>query len=107
MVITLPRSAALETARPGLEAKLEQQYEGHTEALAALVQRRRRRTADDVAEATAQARQALADVAQALRRMAEGSYGTCERCSGDIEIDHLESQPAARYCRACTPRSAA
>jgi DnaK suppressor protein len=107
MVITLPRLAVLDSARPRLEAKLEQEYEGHTEVLAALIKRRRRRTVLDLEAAMVDTRQAIAEVAQALRRMAEGSYGTCERCAGDIEIDYLEAQPAVRYCRGCTPAPAA
>src|SRR2546423_510214 len=107
MVITLPRRAALDSARPRLEAKLEQEYEGHTEVLAGLMARRRRRTADDVEAATVEARQALADVAQALRRMAEGSYGTCESCAADIELEYLETRPAARVCLGCAPWTAA
>jgi RNA polymerase-binding transcription factor DksA len=107
MVITLPPRAALDSARPRLEAKLEQEYEGHSERLAALIARRRRRSMFDVEAATAQARQTLADVAQALRRMAEGSYGSCERCAGDIDLDQLEESPATRYCRTCAPPSAA
>jgi DnaK suppressor protein len=106
MVITLPRLAALDSARPRLEAKLEQQYEGHSEKLAALFARRRRRAVEPDA-VTAEVREALANVAQALRRMAEGSYGTCEQCLGDIELDYLEQYPATRYCQACAPSTAA
>jgi RNA polymerase-binding transcription factor DksA len=107
MVITLPRRDALDSARPRLEAKLEQEYEGHSERLAALIARRRRRSMTDVEAVTAEARQMLAEVAQALRRMAEGSYGTCELCAADIELDQLEASPATRHCRTCAPSSAA
>lgn len=107
MVITLPRLAALDSARPRLEAMLEQEYEGHSEKLAALIARRRRRSVIDLDAATAEVRQALAEIAQALRRMAEGSYGTCEQCLGDIELSYLEQNPAARYCQGCAPSTAA
>jgi len=107
MVITLPRLAALDSARPRLEAKLEQEYEGHSERLAAMIGRRRRRPVIDLDTATADVREALADVAQALRRMAEGSYGTCELCHSDIELEHLEARPATRYCPTCAPSTAA
>jgi len=106
-VITMPRLAALDAARPRLEAMLEQEYEQRTEALAALGQRRRRRATPDLEATTTAARAALADVALALRRMAEGRYGTCETCTGDIELDRLELLPSARCCRACAPLSAA
>jgi len=105
--MTLPRLAALDSACPRLEAKLEQEYEGQTERLAALIALRRRRPAVEVEAATAQIRTALADVAQALRRMAEGSYGTCEQCLQDIDLEFLEQYPATRHCRACAPSSAA
>jgi DnaK suppressor protein len=103
MVITLPRRAVLDSVRPHLEAKLEEEYEGHTQVLAGLMQRRARRAAVNVnAEAAAaDARRALADVASALRRMAEGSYGSCEVCAGEIEVEYLEARPTARCCASC------
>lgn len=106
MVITLPRLAALDSARPRLEAALEREYEGRTAELETLLARNRRRPGD-VESATAQVRQAIADVALALRRMAEGSYGTCEECAGDIELDRLETSPSVRVCGRCAPSSAA
>jgi RNA polymerase-binding transcription factor DksA len=107
MMITLPRRVALDSARPRLEAALEREYEGRTAELETLLARHRRRSPDDVEAATAQVRQAIADVALALRRMAEGSYGTCEQCAGDIELDRLETTPAARVCGGCAPSTAA
>jgi hypothetical protein len=107
MVITLPRRAALDSARPRLEAKLEQEYEGHTEVLAGLVARHSRRPVLDLEAASAEVRQALADVAQALRRMAEGNYGSCQLCAADIDLEYLENRPAARFCLGCLPWSAA
>jgi DnaK suppressor protein len=107
MMITLPRLVALDSARPRLQAALEREYEGRTAELATLLARHRRRSAADVEQATARARQAIADAALALRRMAEGNYGTCEQCSGDIELDRLETAPAVRVCGGCAPSSAA
>ena len=40
----------------------------------------------------------LADVEHALRRLDEGTYGTCEACGRPIAEDRLEAQPAARFC---------
>ncbi|MDQ4097819.1 MAG: TraR/DksA family transcriptional regulator [Actinomycetota bacterium] len=40
----------------------------------------------------------LADVEHALRRIAEGTYGTCEACGRPIDADRLEALPAARLC---------
>jgi len=40
----------------------------------------------------------LADIEHALRRLDEGTYGTCEACGKAISDDRLEAQPAARFC---------
>ncbi len=40
----------------------------------------------------------LADVEHALRRLEEGTYGTCEACGRPIASDRLEAIPAARLC---------
>jgi RNA polymerase-binding transcription factor DksA len=40
----------------------------------------------------------LADVEHALRRITEGTYGTCEACGRPIDADRLEAMPAARLC---------
>lgn len=40
----------------------------------------------------------LADVEFAIRRLDEGSYGTCEVCGRPIDEARLEVVPAARLC---------
>jgi RNA polymerase-binding transcription factor DksA len=109
-VITLPRSTEMSPARAAIAARLEQEYETHTEELAGLTaprtksQHRAPGKADRAAahsDAVAVARRALADVAQALRRLAEGTYGLCEHCLDDIPLEDLELSPAARWCRSC------
>lgn len=40
----------------------------------------------------------LADVEHALRRLDDGTYGTCEACSRTIDEGRLEALPAARFC---------
>lgn len=45
-----------------------------------------------------QVEQELGDVERALRRLDDGSYGTCERCGDSIPDDRLEALPAARFC---------
>src|SRR3954465_134896 len=40
----------------------------------------------------------LADVERALRRLDDGTYGTCEACGGAIGDDRLAAEPAARFC---------
>ncbi|MCK9378639.1 MAG: TraR/DksA C4-type zinc finger protein [Candidatus Moranbacteria bacterium] len=43
----------------------------------------------------------LKDVLDALKRMEDGSYGFCENCQQDIDIDRLRAYPAARTCIKC------
>lgn len=40
----------------------------------------------------------LHELEEALRRVDEGSYGTCEACGADLAPERLEAQPAARFC---------
>lgn len=40
----------------------------------------------------------LADVEHALRRLDDGTYGTCEVCGGAIPDERLEAMPATRLC---------
>jgi len=40
----------------------------------------------------------LADVEHALKRLDDGTYGTCEACGRSISSDRLEAMPAARFC---------
>jgi RNA polymerase-binding transcription factor DksA len=49
----------------------------------------------------ADARATLAEVEAARARLAEGRYGTCERCGSPIGDDRLEARPTARTCIAC------
>jgi DnaK suppressor protein len=40
----------------------------------------------------------LDDVEHALRRLDDGTYGTCEACGQPIGDERLEAIPAARFC---------
>jgi RNA polymerase-binding transcription factor DksA len=40
----------------------------------------------------------LSDVEHALRRIDDGTYGTCEACGKTIDDARLEVVPAARFC---------
>ncbi len=40
----------------------------------------------------------LADVEHALRRLDEGTYGTCDACGRQIDDARLEAMPATRFC---------
>jgi RNA polymerase-binding transcription factor DksA len=52
-----------------------------------------------------QAREQLAAVEAALRRLDDGSYGTCERCGQPIGDERLAARPAALTCVRCATRS--
>ena len=51
-----------------------------------------------------QARSRLAELDQALARLAEGSYGICERCGQPIAPARLAARPAARTCIVCASK---
>ncbi|WKU06293.1 TraR/DksA C4-type zinc finger protein [Micromonospora sp. HUAS LYJ1] len=50
-------------------------------------------------------RQSLDHLAGALRRIAEGSYGRCERCQVSIPAERLEVLPQARFCVPCQEKA--
>ncbi|GAB3173267.1 TraR/DksA family transcriptional regulator [Micromonospora palomenae] len=85
-----------------LRSTLTSDFEMHTARLTEL-------TADtgDPAEAhtrdalLAGTRQSLEQITGALRRIAEGRYGICERCAGPIPQERLEVLPHARFCVPC------
>ncbi|MEV6489917.1 TraR/DksA C4-type zinc finger protein [Actinoplanes sp. NPDC051633] len=51
-----------------------------------------------VLEAT---RRRVADLDDALTRLAAGGYGICERCGRPIPPERLAARPAARTCVGC------
>ena len=46
-------------------------------------------------------RQLLAKINEALGKMAEGTFGTCEGCEEPIEPRRLEARPVSTLCIAC------
>ena len=50
-----------------------------------------------------QLEQQVADIEAAERRLADGSYGDCERCGAAIPGARLEARPTARTCVGCAP----
>jgi RNA polymerase-binding transcription factor DksA len=57
-----------------------------------------------VAALLSQARDHLAAVGAAERRLAGGSYGRCERCGGPIAPGRLAARPTATTCINCAAR---
>ena len=47
------------------------------------------------------ARNRIAEVDDALRRVDASTYGVCERCGRSIAVDRLAARPFARCCMVC------
>jgi DnaK suppressor protein len=56
---------------------------------------------EHVAALLAQAKDQLAAIDRAERRLDDGSYGRCERCGREIGAERLAARPAAATCIAC------
>jgi RNA polymerase-binding transcription factor DksA len=50
---------------------------------------------------TVTARRKLADVEEALARLAAGEFGRCEQCGGQVPDGLLAVAPEIRYCARC------
>ena len=50
------------------------------------------------------AREDLAEIGEALARLADGSYGICQVCGARISVERLAARPAARTCVGCVRR---
>ena len=48
-----------------------------------------------------QARRKLADVEDALARLAAGRFGSCEQCGSPVQAGLLAAVPETRYCARC------
>ena len=84
---------------------LEERYEFHTDQLGGLIAGEEDPGLAAVnAALRSQSRQALSDIAGALRHMAEGNYGRCLDCESDIPIERLEVRPDALLCTTCQQR---
>ena len=55
---------------------------------------------NDLLVASAEGR-LLAEINEAITRVAEGTYGACESCSKEIDKKRLEVVPQARLCLKC------
>jgi Prokaryotic dksA/traR C4-type zinc finger len=51
------------------------------------------------------ARRKLADVEEALGRLAAGTFGRCEQCGSAVGVQLLSLIPEARYCPRCAAGS--
>lgn len=56
----------------------------------------------DVADVVvAWSHEAIVEIAAALARMGDGSYGRCAHCTAPIRFERLVAIPHARYCVTC------
>ena len=49
----------------------------------------------------------VADVDQALGKVADGTYGLCKSCGKEIGAARMEFRPTSRYCVDCKQRRSA
>jgi hypothetical protein len=47
-------------------------------------------------------RRELAEIDAALRRIEQGSFGTCLACGGPMGLQRMRAIPEARYCVGCS-----
>ncbi|HMS93898.1 MAG TPA: TraR/DksA family transcriptional regulator [Tabrizicola sp.] len=79
-----------------IEEELDSHHDPDWEELAV------QREGDEVLEATGQAGQAeIAMIRAALRRISDGTYGTCVRCGETIPEARLDVLPWTPLCTAC------
>ena len=92
----LNRRAELTSRLGKIEADLDQQPNPDSE------ERATERENDEVLEGLGlQGQMELKAIDAALRRIADGSYGTCVRCGGPISAKRLEAVPHAAVCSEC------
>ena len=88
-----------------IKQSLEEQYELHTNQLAELTGAGG--DSDSGSDPYTRvvlitlSRRSLSEVAHALRRMAQGTYGVCEHCGRSIPAERLETLPHTRFCASC------
>jgi RNA polymerase-binding transcription factor DksA len=88
---------------------LEEQFQRHADELSELISCTRQPERGGYDEETlialtVSSRRPLADTAAALRRIAEGTYGTygtCKRCAGSIPPERLQAVPQTPFCLQC------
>jgi RNA polymerase-binding transcription factor DksA len=96
------------------KASLQQQLVGLTDAAQQAVVGLGNHMAEDATAAFDQAavvslrrghQRQLEDVENALRRMANGTYGKCARCNEDIDFARLKAIPHTALCMSCQRQS--
>lgn len=98
---TLDRLSGLERERAGIVAAAESANsdDEHDPEGATIAFER-----EHTAALLDRARQHLAEIDAAQRRLDDGSYGTCTACGGPIAPDRLAARPTATTCIRCAAR---
>jgi len=47
----------------------------------------------------------LNEIESAIKKIKEGGYGVCEKCSVDISLDRLKVMPVASFCINCASKN--
>jgi DnaK suppressor protein len=84
-----------------LRTSLSEQFAAQTTRLKQLTTVGDPSEAHDRAALLVATRQSLDQISGALRRIAEGTYGICEKCDAPIPPERLEVLPHARFCVPC------
>jgi RNA polymerase-binding transcription factor DksA len=86
-----------------ISRRLEEDYERHTRLLSSLITQVVEAGDEQfiVEKVIAGSRKALADIARATRAIAEGRYGVCGGCAGQIPTERLRAIPHTAYCASC------
>src|SRR3954454_7502831 len=89
-----------------LRTMLEEQFAAHTARLTQLtvyarLPRQAGYDANTLDALATSARQRIAETAQALKRMTEGTYGICADCDKPIPLGRLRAVPYAIRCALC------
>ena len=87
--------------RDRLEEVTELSLEFHEAGTAVQEQRPPQTSLQQLMRRAVVARRGLADVDDALDRLAAGDYGRCERCAQAIGTERLIVVPEERYCQHC------
>jgi len=104
---TVEYRALLEQERQNLQAQLEElgvgggasDYDSNFADSSQVTAER-----GEVEALAANLQESLDEVEQALRKLGEGAYGTCEECGRPIDPVRLEAMPATRFCIDCASK---
>lgn len=95
-LVLLERLRALGVRLDGIEEALEAPHSKDWEEMAV------EREGEEVLERLGESSQAeIARIKAALQRMAQGEYGNCTRCGGEISTERLAIVPEAPLCKRC------